>query len=184
MSAGLDNQKFDGGCDCGKSRYQVTGSPMNVNCCHCRWCQRETGSAFVLNAMWEADRVKLVTEQPLEVTAWPTQSGKPQRAHRCATCKIVLWSLYGDNGDYIRFVRASTLQDADRFPPNVHIFTESKQPWLNLEGGAPQYRQYYKRSEVWPQEKQDRMKKVAEKIRNAQNAAVGGVPKTRGKTKL
>ena len=79
---------FEGGCDCRAVRYRLEDVPLFVHCCHCRWCQRETGSAFVLNAMIESDRVRLLAGEPEEVLT-PSASGKGQRIARCPACRIV-----------------------------------------------------------------------------------------------
>lgn len=50
----------NGGCTCRFVRYRMTARPLFVHCCHCRWCQRETGASFALNALIEADRVQLL----------------------------------------------------------------------------------------------------------------------------
>jgi hypothetical protein len=123
---------------------------MFIHCCHCRWCQRETGSAFVLNALIEFDRMEL-TSGAAEVVNTPSNSGKGQRISRCPTCRIALWSNYG-GGDAICFVRVGTLDEPDRWPPDVHIFTESKQPWVVLPPAVPAFPQYYKSAELWPAE--------------------------------
>jgi hypothetical protein len=47
---------IEGGCDCRAVRYRMLSAPLFVHCCHCRWCQRESGASFALNAMIEADR--------------------------------------------------------------------------------------------------------------------------------
>jgi hypothetical protein len=143
--------EMSGGCTCGAVRYRLTDKPMFVHCCHCRWCQRETGSAFVLNALLEADRVQLVSGT-VQVVNTPTESGSGQRVSRCPTCQIALWSNYGGGGDAIRFVRIGTLDDPDRWPPDVHIFTESKQPWVVIPEGMPAFPVYYKSAELWPAE--------------------------------
>jgi len=124
---------------------------MFVHCCHCRWCQRETGTAFALNALIEADRVELLSGQ-LEVVLTPTLSGKGQKIARCPTCRIALWSNYAGSGDAVRFVRVGTLDDPDQLPPDVHIFTMSKQPWVKLPEGVPIFDDGYEREEVWPTE--------------------------------
>ena len=129
----------------------MTGKPLFVHCCHCRWCQRETGSAFVLNALLEADRVQLVSGT-VQVVNTPTESGSGQRVSRCPTCQIALWSNYGGGGDAIRFVRIGTLDDPDRWPPDVHIFTESKQPWVVIPEGMPAFPVYYESAKLWPAE--------------------------------
>src|SRR5688572_5035112 len=127
---------LEGRCTCGTVRYKMTSAPLFVHCCHCRWCQRETGTAFALNAMIEADRVVLLHGTP-EVVNTPSNSGKGQKISRCPVCRIALWSNYGGAGDAIRFVRVGTLENPDRLPPDIHIFTSSKQPWLVLPAEVP-----------------------------------------------
>jgi hypothetical protein len=127
----------------------MTTKPLFVHCCHCRWCQRETGASFALNAMIEADRVHMLQGE-VEVINTPTNSGKGQKIARCPTCKIAVWSNYSGAGDAVRFVRVGTLDEPDRLPPDIHIFTSSRQPWVVLAPGAPAVAEYYKASEMWP----------------------------------
>jgi len=148
---------LEGRCTCGEVRYRMTSAPLFVHCCHCRWCQRETGTAFALNAMIETDRVELLQGKPHAVET-PSQSGKGQKILRCPTCRIALWSHYAGAGEAIAFVRVGTLDDPDRLPPDIHIFTESKQPWVFLPPGAPAVPQYYRRSDYWPEESLARRK--------------------------
>src|SRR5690606_1017098 len=117
---------FDGRCTCGAVRYRLTAQPLFVHCCHCRWCQRETGTAFVLNALIESDRLELLRGQP-ELTTIPSPSGRGQKIARCPDCRIALWSHYGGR-DWMSFVRVGTLDEPDRLPPDVHIYVASKQP--------------------------------------------------------
>ena len=140
-----------GGCDCRAVRYQMTSSPLFVHCCHCRWCQRETGSAFALNAMIESDRVVLLQGEPVVVNT-PSNSGKGQKIARCPHCCIALWSNYSGAGEAVRFVRVGTLDEPDRLPPDIHIFTASKQPWVVLPPGTPAVQEYYDRQQFWPEE--------------------------------
>ena len=144
-----DDACHDGACTCGFVRYRMTSGPMFVHCCHCRWCQRETGSAFALNAMIEAERVQLIAGE-VDVVDTPSNSGKGQKISRCPSCRIAVWSNYGGAGDAVRFVRVGTLDDPDRLPPDIHIFTMSKQPWVVLPEGALAVKEYYKSAEVWP----------------------------------
>jgi hypothetical protein len=141
----------EGGCDCRHVRYRMLGRPLIVHCCHCRWCQRETGAAFALNAMIEADRIELLCGQVVVIDT-PSKSGRGQRISRCPTCHLALWSNYAGAGDALKFVRVGTLDDPDSFPPDVHIFTASKQPWVALPAGVPCFGEYYKSSEVWSKE--------------------------------
>jgi len=143
------NQIFEGGCTCRAVCYRMNGTPLFVHCCHCRWCQRETGAAFALNAMIEAGRVNLLHGM-LEIINTPSNSGKGQKISRCLVCKIALWSNYTGAGDAIRFVRVGTLDEPDRFPPDIHIFTSSKQPWVVLPENTPAVPEYYDRKIYWP----------------------------------
>jgi hypothetical protein len=144
-----DSFPAEGGCTCRRVRYRMTGGPLFVHCCHCRWCQRETGSAFALNAMIEADRVQLLTGEP-EVIPTPSASGKGQKIARCPDCKVALWSNYAGAGDAIRFVRVGTLDEPDRLPPDIHIYTASKQPWVILPAGAKAVEAFYDLRATWP----------------------------------
>ncbi len=145
------NFSVDGGCTCRAVRYRMTSRPLFVHCCHCRWCQRETGSAFALNAMIEADRVISLQGAP-EIVLTPSNSGKGQKIARCRVCRVALWSNYAGSGDAIRFVRVGTLDEPDRLPPDIHIFTASKQPWVVLPPDMPAVRGYYDRDRFWPAE--------------------------------
>jgi hypothetical protein len=155
MTATTQTDVHDGRCTCGHVRYRLTSRPLFVHCCHCRWCQRETGASFALNAMIEADRVELL-QGDVEVVVTPSLSGKGQKIARCPRCRIAVWSNYAGAGDAVRFVRVGTLDEPDRLPPDVHIFTGSKQPWVVLPAGTPAVAEYYKASELWPKESLER----------------------------
>ena len=146
-----EDLSYDGGCTCRQTRYRMTSRPLFVHCCHCRWCQRETGASFALNAMIEADRVQLLHGK-VEVVNTPSNSGKGQNVSRCPQCHIAVWSNYAGAGDAVRFVRVGTLDEPDRLPPDIHIFTSSKQPWVLLPPNMPAVAEYYKASEQWPAE--------------------------------
>jgi len=152
------DKPYDGGCTCRAIRYCMTSKPMFVHCCHCRWCQRETGTAFALNALIEPARME-VTGEPERVDT-PSNSGKGQVIARCPKCRVALWSNYGGLGDVLRFVRVGTLDEPDRLPPDIHIFTSSKQPWVALDDGKPVMPGYYKSAEYWPKESLERRAKI------------------------
>lgn len=146
-------KKIEGGCTCGEVRYEVLSSPLIVHCCHCRWCQRQTGTAFALNALFEAEHVR-VTNGEVEILAVASPSGRGQTIARCQSCRIAVWSNYYMGGlkDYIRFIRVGTLDNPDLLPPDVHIFTSTKQPWVQLPDDAEAVEQFYKYDEVWSAE--------------------------------
>ena len=156
--ADSDSATFDGGCDCRAVRYRLRSRPMFVHCCHCRWCQRETGSAFALNALIETARVD-VLDGEVDLVDTPSNSGQGQRIARCPTCRVALWSHYG-SGNAMSFIRVGTLDDPDAFPPDIHIFTSSKQPWVVLPTGAAAVAEYYKREDHWPKESLERRRAV------------------------
>jgi hypothetical protein len=153
------SEAADGGCTCRFVRYRMSAPPLIVHCCHCRWCQRETGAAFALNAMIEAERVTIL-EGEVEVVATPSASGRGQRISRCPRCRVAVWSNYAGSGDAIRFVRVGTLDEPDRLPPDVHIFTASKQPWVILPPQVPAVPEYYKAAEIWSAESLERRERV------------------------
>ena len=152
-------EPLQGGCTCRAVRYRMTSRPLFVHCCHCRWCQRETGSAFALNAMIESDRVEVLEGSP-EAVDTPSNSGKGQRIVRCPTCRIAVWSHYAGAGDKVRFVRVGTLDEPDRLPPDIHIFTASRQPWVVLPPGTPAESEYYDLKARWPAESLQRREKL------------------------
>ena len=139
----------DGGCTCREIRYRMLTPPMFVHCCHCRWCQRESGAAFALNALVEADRV-MPLQGSVEIINTPSNSGKGQKISRCPRCRVAVWSNYAGAGDTIRFIRVGTLDNPDLLPPDIHIYTDSKQPWVILPPGTPALPEYYQRSQYWP----------------------------------
>jgi hypothetical protein len=145
----MKNTTLEGRCTCGGLRYRLTSRPLFVNCCHCRWCQRESGSAFAVNALIEHDRVECVAGEP-EVVETPSNSGKGQRISRCPACRVAVWSTYAGAGELVRFIRVGTLDTPDALPPDIHIFTLSKQPWVVLPEGVPIMPEYYRLADHWP----------------------------------
>ena len=139
---------MEGHCTCGKVRYRVEAPPLFTHCCHCSWCQRETGSAFAVNAMIETDR--LTVTGGVEEVVTPSASGKGQVIARCPACRVALWSHYAGAGRKIAFVRVGTLERPADCPPDVHIFTSTKLPWVALPDGVPAFAEFYRRSELWP----------------------------------
>jgi hypothetical protein len=147
----------EGGCACGAVRYRMNKAPMFVHCCHCTACQTETGSAFVLNALIEAGRVETLKGR-VEPVMTPSESGRGQQIWRCPDCRVALWSNYGGASDVLRFVRVGTLDAPGALPPDVHIYTRSKLPWVRLPEGAPAFEAYYDSKMLWPAESLARRK--------------------------
>lgn len=137
----------EGRCACGAVRYRLHAMPFAVHCCHCRDCQRETGSAFVINGLVETPHVEVIEGQP-EAILTPSASGKGQQVVRCPACKVALWSHYGGMGEKAAFIRVGTLEDPDACAPQVHIFTRSKQPWFQLPDDASAFEIFYSRDDL------------------------------------
>ncbi|HKT48069.1 MAG TPA: GFA family protein [Candidatus Acidoferrales bacterium] len=152
-----------GGCDCRTLRYRLESKPLFVHCCHCRWCQRESGAAFALNALIEAERMTLVSGEP-EIVDTPSASGKGQKIARCPKYRIAVWSNYSGAGPAFRFVRVGTLDEPDHLPPDIHIFTSSKRPWVVLPAGVPAVSGYYDRKKYWPEESLARREALLAKL--------------------
>jgi hypothetical protein len=153
-----DDSVLEGGCACGAVHYRLNSPPMFVHCCHCRDCQRQTGSAFVINALIETDRIALLAGDPQPVPV-PTDSRQPHRIFRCPACRTAVWSEYGDVAA-LRFVRVGTLDDPAAIRPDVHIYTRSKLPWVTLPDGVPAFEAYYDSRTLWPAASLDRRRAI------------------------
>ncbi len=137
----------EGGCSCGTVRYRLASDPLFVHCCHCLNCQRQSGSAFAVNVLIEADRVELLAGEPEPVRV-PRGGGKHQRIFRCPACQVAVYSTY--TRATVLFVRAGTLDDPAGVEPDVHIYVRSKVPWVELPASIPSFRSYYDTEKLWP----------------------------------
>jgi hypothetical protein len=155
---------LEGGCDCGYLRYRLGKEPLVVHCCHCRWCQRESGAAFALNAVIESAQVTRLGGEP-DLVATPSASGEGQTVARCPRCRVAIWSHYAGAGPLLAFVRVGTLDTPDVLPPDIHIYTSTKQPWLALPANVPAVPEYYAREQYWPYVSLARYEALAPAIR-------------------
>jgi len=147
----------EGGCACGAVRYRLTSDPLFTHCCHCLNCQRQTGSAFVINLLIEADRVEVLAGAPEPVDV-PRDDGSTQRIFRCPTCRVAVHSHYGY--PRVSFVRGGTLDEPASVVPDVHIYTRSKLPWIALPDSAPAFDEYYDSKSLWPAASLERLQTV------------------------
>lgn len=146
---------MEGGCSCGSVRYRLASGPLFVHCCHCLNCQRQTGSAFVINLLIETDRVELLSGEPQAVEV-PRDDGSTQTIWRCPECEVALYSQY--TYPTVRFVRAGTLDEPRLITPDVHIFTKSKVDWVTLPDSTPAFDVFYKLDEQWPAASLERLR--------------------------
>src|SRR5580765_449455 len=147
----------EGGCACGEVRYRLASDPMFTNCCHCLNCQQQTGSAFVINLLIEADCVELLTGEPQPIDT-PRDDGSAQRIFRCRTCQVAVFSEYGD--PRVLFVRGGTLDDPSSVVPDAHIYTRTRLPWITLPDSAPAFDEYYDSKSLWPAASLERLAAV------------------------
>ena len=148
-----------GGCSCSEIRYELYSEPLFVHGCHCTWCQRETGSAFAVNILIETKNVVLKSGEPVSRLI-VSASGAGQTVMECPTCGVVVWSHYSSAKERIAFVRGGTLDEPGLMPPDIHIFTESKQTWVGLPDDVPAVPEYYRKSKYWPKNSLDRYNSV------------------------
>jgi hypothetical protein len=168
---------LDGGCACGAVRYRMHELPMFVHCCHCTRCQRETGGPFAHHAMIEFSKFSVLQGEP-EFVLVPTDSGRKHWVARCQTCQTAMWNEHGTRKAITRYIRVGTLDAPDALPPRAHIFTRSKQPWLDLLGEAPSFRAYYDAAKTWPADSLERYE-LAKSARAAEAKASSNTAKTR-----
>ena len=147
----------EGGCACGEVRYRLTSDPLFTHCCHCLNCQRQTGSAFVINLLIESDRVELLAGEPQAVEV-PRDDGSTQTIYRCPVCQVAVYSEY--SRPEVRFVRSGTLDEPGSVEPDVHIFTRSKLGWVTLPSSAPAFEVYYDTKSLWPPSSLERLAAV------------------------
>ncbi len=160
-----ETNPLEGGCNCGHVRYRLTSQPFIVHCCHCSVCQTQTGSAFVINALYDSKEVELLSGDVTEKMA-DSPSGKGQQIARCPKCSVAVWSNYYMGGirELIRFIRVGTTDDPSRLPPDVHIFTETKLPWVNLTDEKHVEKIFYDFEATWSDENNARRLTMLEQV--------------------
>ena len=154
-----------GGCACGNVRYEVRHQPLIVHCCHCRWCQRQTGTAFALNALFVASDVEVISGKIEEIVV-DSPSGQGQTIARCPNCKVAVWSNYYMGGlkEKVRFIRVGTLDNPDLLPPDVHIYTSTKQPWVIIPPHHYAVEELYDIQTTWSPESYRRRKALEAEV--------------------
>jgi hypothetical protein len=149
---------LEGGCACGACRYELSNEPMIVHACHCTDCRRSTGGPFAVNIWIEADNVVLISGEPRSVMLKGGESGKPCEVWYCGECGTSLWSRYHVSPGNCRWVRAGTLDDPAATRPDVHVWTRSKLPWIELPDNVPSHQTFYDLKETWSAESLARLR--------------------------
>ncbi|MFM1895512.1 MAG: hypothetical protein RLZZ385_586 [Pseudomonadota bacterium] len=153
----MTDKLLSGGCACGQVRYTLLDTPLIVQACHCLDCQKQSGSAFVINIWIEAGKVRFSGEQPATVRL-EGGSGKPHDVSFCPHCGTTLMSEYHAAPGKCYFVRAGTLDKPSAVKPDVHIHTRSKLPWLALDGSIPVFEAFYNVKSIWPESSYSRLR--------------------------
>jgi hypothetical protein len=156
-----------GGCLCGAVRFAITGPPMIVHACYCTRCQQRSGGPLAVNLWIEANRVALLAGEPANLGDNTDERCTESSNWGCPSCGYAVWTIYHSAPPGSLFVRAGSLDDPSAFPPDVHIFTRSRQPWLSTTDDKPSFEAYYDFREVWPQDSQQRFRNLKAEGRNA-----------------
>ena len=174
MSQKAPHQTLSGHCSCGTISYRLVASPMVVHCCHCTWCQVQSGSAFAVNALVEMSKLEVTSAAPdfsTQAIDTPSPSGKGQKIVRCPRCYVALWSHYSSFKELVAFIRVGTLKNASEVRPDVHIFTSTKMPWVDLSREkVPVCEEYYVTEDVWTKEALERRVVLKEAMRKKKEA--------------
>ncbi len=147
--------KHEGGCLCGVIRYETVGPPDRIVFCHCKFCQRATGTAYLVETMFPRTRFKLVQGVPATYALTSAGSGRPVVINFCATCGTKIYldlaRVPGDVGLY-----SGTFDDPswfDRLPANSkHIFLDFAQPGTLIPAAFPVFHEHVTRSDGTPTE--------------------------------
>lgn len=150
-----------GGCGCGSLRYDVRGEPIFVNNCHCRQCQRQTGSTSVVNAFFEAERLTVTSGETIR-NSFAAGSGGDHQVIRCAACGTAIWSFYPRLGELGLGLRVGTLDDPDVFRPDAAIFTREAMSWVTMPEGIPHFEKTYDPAQLLPAGRFTRLRALAQ----------------------
>jgi hypothetical protein len=128
--------EFTGGCMCGQVRYSATADAVFTGVCHCKHCQKLTGSAFSVGV--GVPKTALSIQGSLKEFQFKGGSGQVVSLQSCPNCGSPIFSeaaaLPG-----ISIIRAGTLDDTSSLKPTMEIFCDEAQTWVGLEGGMQRF---------------------------------------------
>lgn len=126
--------RWSGGCQCGAIRYEFSNEPIMLTACHCRECQRQSGSAFGLSLIVSESNFRIVNGE-LAVYERSAESGRTVRCTFCRDCGNRIYHQLNMGAPVVN-VKAGTLDDTSALKPAVHLWTREKQPWVHIPEGA------------------------------------------------
>ena len=127
---------LSGGCNCGAVRYEITGAPLTLYTCHCTTCQTQTGSAFAMSLRVRPGDLRIIKGEPRSYSL-VADSGRAKALVFCPDCGTRLWHEPRDGADIS--IKPGTLDDTSWLRPVGHLWTRSKQPWVQIEPGLLEY---------------------------------------------
>tara|TARA_B100000579_G_scaffold278075_1_gene230015 strand:- start:122 stop:604 length:483 start_codon:yes stop_codon:yes gene_type:complete len=151
-----NNEKLKGGCICGQVKYYITEKPLFTQACHCKDCKVLTGSSYVVNSSVLENT--LFVEGEVSSTELKAGSGASCKTYFCNKCGAYVYADY-DSAFKRLTLRTKTLNNPENFPPQVHIFTKDKDPWLNLSKDVTCFEEMYDPKKIWPEESLKRYSK-------------------------
>ncbi len=126
---------FSGGCLCGAIRYESRAEPLFSINCHCRDCQRTTGTAYAPVLAVPRDALRISQGEPTYYTS-QSDSGETVSRGFCPECGSGIFSKLSANPDIVG-LKAASLDDPSWFRPTVDIYTDSAQPWDVMNPDLP-----------------------------------------------
>ena len=156
------NYELKGNCICGEVKYKITEKPLFTQACHCKDCKVLTGSSYVVNTSI-LDNSFFLVEGKMSSINLTAGSGKPCKVFFCNSCGVFVYADY-DTAVGRLTVRTKTLEDANKFPPEAHIFTKDKDPWIEITDKEICFDIMYDRDKTWPKESLKRLEEKSKKV--------------------
>ena len=126
-----------GGCQCGAIRYEFNGEPVQQVACHCTDCQHQSGSAFGMSVVVNADDFRITKGEPKHYHS-TSSTGRRKLGAFCHECGNRIYHQPEWRRGRIS-IKAGTLDDASWLKPQVHLWTKSRQPWVIIPDDADAY---------------------------------------------
>ena len=131
-------QVHEGGCSCGAVRYRVASTPMRTSVCHCRFCQRRTGSAFGIGIFFRDEDVEFLRGELKTYEHRSDETHRWLRMQFCAICgNTISWTVEALPG--VRAIAGGSLDDPDWLELNRHVWLRSAQRWVPVPQGVERF---------------------------------------------
>ena len=127
----MASRSLEGGCQCGAVRYRVSGDPVFSAICHCSMCRRAGGAPTVAWAMFAADQVAFLREQPKIYASSP-----PAQRGFCPHCGTPI-SFTATFIPGLIDITLGSLDDPAAIKPMLHYWDSRRLPWMKFADGLP-----------------------------------------------